>query len=108
MVNEISEQSKQQLGQDIANAVIDYMEKHPKGITVNKAIAYVVKTMPLVEKSIIDIVVPNTFLLLGRNNMLVPVGKKTFRILTEKEMRRAKEEAQKNLQQQEAEAPVEQ
>lgn len=94
-IQETSQEQLKELGQNIGNLVIDYLEKHPKGATVDRAVAYVVKRYPLVEKKLVEIAVGNTFLLLGQHHMLFPIGKKTFRILTQKEMRQANEQARK-------------
>lgn len=94
-IQETSQEQLKELGQNIGNLVIDYLEKHPKGATVDRAVVYVVKHYPLVEKKLVEIAVGNTFLLLGQHHMLFPIGKKTFRILTQKEMRQANEQARK-------------
>lgn len=92
-IQETSEGQLKELGQNIGNLVIDYLERHPKGATVDRAVAYVIKHYPLVEKKLVEVAVGNTFLLLGQHHMLFPIGKKTFRILTQKEMREANERA---------------
>lgn len=92
-IQETSEGQLRELGQNIGNLVVDYLEKHPKGATVDRAIAYVFKHYPLVQRNLVEVAVGNTFLLLGQHHLLIPVGKKTFRILSQKEMRQANEQA---------------
>lgn len=47
-IQETSEGQLRELGQNIGNLVVDYLEKHPKGVTVDRAIAYVFKHYPYV------------------------------------------------------------
>ena len=92
-IQETSEGQLRELGQNIGNLVVDYLEKHPKGVTVDRAIAYVFKQYKLVQRKLVEVAVGNTFLLLGQHHLLKKKKKKTFRILSQKEMRQANEQA---------------
>ena len=92
-IQETSEGQLRELGQNIGNLVANYLDNHPEGITVDQAIAYVFEHYPLLQRNLVEVAVGNTFLLLGQYHMLIPVGEKTFRKLSDKEMRQANEQA---------------
>lgn len=81
--------TKEELGQLLGNAIIECIERHPNGVTMEKCCKYTSKKYPVVDQDTIVLVCNNVFGLLIQNHLVKQIGKKTFRPLTKTELNAA-------------------